>query len=94
MNRNQRRMAAYNARKEVEQREADTYARKVNRAFTKLSEGCSLNVARATSAPSLRDKHGQEQTLLIGRKLHYVRPEATHVVNARQKMRGKSIPLI
>ena len=57
MNRNQRRMAAYNARKEVEQRETDTYARKVNRAFTKLSEGCSLNVARATSAPSLRDKH-------------------------------------
>lgn len=57
MNRNQRRMAAYNALKEVEQREADTYARKVNRAFTKLSEGCSLNVARATGAPSLRDKH-------------------------------------
>jgi len=57
MNRNQRRMAAYNARKEVEEREASNYARKIDRAFTKLSEGCSLNVARATSAPSLRDKH-------------------------------------
>lgn len=32
-------------------------ARKIEAAFSKLSAGCSLNVARATSAPSLREKH-------------------------------------
>ena len=78
-------MAAYNARKEVEQREADTYARKVNRAFTKLSEGCSLNVARATSAPSLRDKHVSAsvclpEIALFNAGYRTVRKDAAHII--------------
>ncbi|MEN4767294.1 hypothetical protein [Duffyella gerundensis] len=85
MNRNQRRMAAYNARKEVEQREASNYARKIDRAFTKLSEGCSLNVARATSAPSLRDKHESTAMCLPDVALYQagfrnVRKDATHII--------------
>ncbi|MBE5254554.1 hypothetical protein H2P46_21765 [Mixta sp. Marseille-Q2057] len=32
-------------------------ARKIEAAFSKLSVGCSLNVSRATSSPSLREKH-------------------------------------
>lgn len=55
MNRNQRRMAAYNARKELEQRERESYIRKIDNAFTKLSEGCSNRVLKAVSAPSVRD---------------------------------------
>lgn len=56
MNRNQRRMAAYNARKATEQIELDGYTKRIDRAFTKLSLGCTSKVARATSSPSLRDK--------------------------------------
>jgi len=51
-------------------------------------------IEKACSSPSLRDRHEAEQPLLCSRKWHHVRPDATHVVNARQKTRGKSIPLI
>jgi len=51
-------------------------------------------IEKACSCPSLRDKYEAEQPLMCSRKWHHVRPDATHVVNARQKMRGKSIPLI
>lgn len=55
MNRNQRRMAAYNARKSSEQIERQTYIKRIDRAFTKLSEGCTAKVARAINGPSVRD---------------------------------------
>lgn len=51
-------------------------------------------IEKAVTSPSLRDRHEAEQPLLCVRKWHHVRPDATHVVNARQKTRGKSIPLI
>lgn len=51
-------------------------------------------IEKAVISPSLRDRHEEERPLLCSRKLHHVRPDATHVVNARQKMRGKCIPLI
>lgn len=51
-------------------------------------------IEKAVISPSLRDRHEAEQPLLCCRKLHHVRPDATHLVNARQKVRGKSIPLI
>ncbi|WP_337036409.1 hypothetical protein [Pantoea agglomerans] len=51
-------------------------------------------IEKACSSPSLRDRHEAEQPLLCNRKWHHVRPDATHVVNARQKIRGKSILLI
>ena len=51
-------------------------------------------IEKACSSPSLRERHEVEQPLLCSRKWHQVRPDATHVVNARQKIRGKSVPLI
>jgi len=45
----------YNARRAERHREMKAYCKKINRAFAKLSEGCSESVARATSLGSLRD---------------------------------------
>lgn len=57
-----------------------------------LFAGC-LNVARATSAPSLREKH-EEVALRISTKYQKVSNEAGRQIHAVQKQRGKSIPLI
>ncbi|MDU5747794.1 MAG: hypothetical protein E6Z79_00665 [Haemophilus parainfluenzae] len=53
MNRNQRRMAAYNAKKAAEAMNESRFEKKVARALS----GCSLNVAKATTLPSLRDRN-------------------------------------
>lgn len=52
MNRNQRRMAAFNAKKAAEAMNESRFEKKVARALS----GCSLNVAKATTLPSLRDR--------------------------------------
>ena len=52
MNRNQRRMAAYNAKKSAEAMQARNLDKKLTIAIT----GCSLNVSKAVSSPSLRTK--------------------------------------
>jgi len=90
MNRNQRRMAAFNARKASESMERARFERRI---VSTLSS-CNQRVEKAVISPSLRDKHEPDQPSLCARKLHHVRPDATHVVNAHQKMRGKSVPLI
>jgi hypothetical protein len=38
-------------------REQLDYAGRIDRAYKKLSTGCSLTVSRAISSPSLRSKH-------------------------------------
>ncbi|WP_130834308.1 hypothetical protein [[Erwinia] mediterraneensis] len=53
MNRNQRRMAAFNAKKAAEAMNESRFEKKVARALS----GCSLNVAKATTLPSLRDRN-------------------------------------
>lgn len=53
MNRNQRRMAAYNAKKAAEAMNESRFEKKVARALS----GCSLNVAKAITLPSLRDRN-------------------------------------
>ena len=53
----------------------------------------SLNVARATLAPSLREKR-EEVALRISTKYQKVSNEAGRQIHAVQKVRGKSIPLI
>ena len=60
-------------------------ARKIEAAFSKLSAGCSLNVARAISAPSLREKHESTamclpQVALFQAGHRKVRKDATHIV--------------
>ncbi|HAS0801341.1 TPA: hypothetical protein JAX15_000071 [Enterobacter roggenkampii] len=56
MNRNQRRMAAYNAMKAAQKLEAKAYCKKIDRAFSRLSEGCSERVSRAISLAGTRQK--------------------------------------
>lgn len=85
MNRNQRRMAAYNARKATEQIERDVYTKRIDRAFTKLSLGCTVKVARATSSPSLRDKQEGGGVCLPDVAIYNagyrtVRKDAVHIV--------------
>lgn len=93
MNRNQRRMAAYNAMKAAQKLEAKSYCKKIDRAFSRLSEGCSNRVLRATSLGSLRDKKEQEAPQKTNR-LYYSKPtrEMGVTCTGRQKQRGKSIP--
>ncbi len=56
MNRNQRRMAAYNAMKAAQKLEVKAYCKKIDRAFSRLSEGCSERVTRAVSHAVVRQK--------------------------------------
>ncbi|MDU4001405.1 transcriptional regulator [Pluralibacter gergoviae] len=50
MNRNQRRMAAYNAIKAAEHIKSANYIKRIDSAFTRLSDGCSKRVVRAVDA--------------------------------------------
>ncbi|MEI2264202.1 transcriptional antitermination N peptide [Erwinia sp. CGal63] len=52
MNRNQRRMAAFNAKKSAEQIGQQRFERKLTQAMT----GCSDRVLKAVNAPSVRSK--------------------------------------
>ena len=56
MNRNQRRMAAYNAKKAAQKLEVKAYCKKIDRAFSRLSEGCSERVTKAISLAGTRQK--------------------------------------
>lgn len=56
MNRNQRRMAAYNAMKAAQKLEAKAHCKKIDRAFSRLSEGCSERVSKAISLAGTRQK--------------------------------------
>lgn len=98
MNRNQRRMAAFNARKEFEQRERESYTRKIDEAFTKLSEGCNCRVLKAINSTEykmkMRSKPAPEAVSRENPKHQKVANEAGRQIHAVQKMRGKSIPLI
>lgn len=82
----------YRARRAAkrEQMQADN---KLARNIAVASAGCSLNVSRATSSPSLREKHDQV-TLRVSAKYQKVSNEAGRQIHAVQKMRGKSIPLV
>lgn len=57
MNRNQaRRLAAFNAKKAAEKLEMKAYCKKIDRAFSRLSEGCSERVSKAISLAGTRQK--------------------------------------
>lgn len=95
MNRNQRRMAAYNAMKASQTLEVKAYCKKIDRAFSRLSEDCSNRVLRATSLGSLRYKKYQEEQQTTNR-LYYSKPTREMGVTCvgRQKMKLGSKPLI
>lgn len=78
----------YRARRAAkrEQMQADN---KLARNIAVASSGCSLNVARATSSPSLRDK--QEggavclpEIAIYNAGYRTVRKDAVHIVNVRE----------
>jgi hypothetical protein len=47
----------YKAKRAAEHRERTQYSKKIERAFSRLSEDCSNRVLRATSLGSLRDSN-------------------------------------
>lgn len=98
MNRNQRRMAAYNARKSAEQIERDGYARKIESAFSRLSGEPVARVCKALSCTdykmNLRVNSVPEAVTRENPEYRKVKNPFGQITNARQKMRGKSIPLI
>ncbi len=47
----------YKAKRAAEHRERKDYCQKIERAFSRLSEGCSNRVLSATSLGSLRDRN-------------------------------------
>jgi hypothetical protein len=69
----------------IEHRAAQRNELRFERKITAALSGCSLNVARATSAPSLRDKHESGALCLPDVALYQagfrnVRKDATHIV--------------
>lgn len=76
-------------------KEIKQYSKKIERAFSRLSEDCSNRVARATSLGSLRDKKEQEVQQKTNRTW-YSKPTREMGVTCagKQKVKGKSIPLI
>jgi len=77
----------------VEHRAMKLQQQGFERRIVSTLSSCSLNVARATSAPSLREKR-EEVALRISTKYQKVSNEAGRQIHAVQKVRGKSIPLI
>lgn len=81
MNRNQRRMAAFNAKKAAEAINQNRFERKLTQALS----GCSTKVVKATTLPSLRDRNEGGAVCLPDVAIYSagfrkVRKEATHIV--------------
>ncbi|WP_072062487.1 hypothetical protein [Pluralibacter gergoviae] len=103
MNRNQRRMAAYNARKAAERIESRNYIKRIDSAFTRLSEGCSKRVVRAVassegkSTPDYRQQLESRSEAIARRnkRIWYKQPGERGVTcSGRQKLKLSSKPLI
>lgn len=76
-------------------RENQQLAKKIDRAFSRITEGCSNRVVMATSLGSLREKAAQEEITERSNRIYYKQPgERGITCSGRQKMKGKSIPLI
>jgi hypothetical protein len=86
MNRNQRRMAEYNARKASQQIDACNYAGKINRAFAKLSGEASPKVQQALLAPNWREPKEVSGSACLPQVALYaagnrtVRKDAVHII--------------
>lgn len=76
--------ARYRARRAAKREQAAEDMRLARKVATAAS-GCSLNVARATSAPSLRDKHESTsvclpEIALFNAGYRTVRKDVTHII--------------
>lgn len=76
-------------------RESQQLAKKIDRAFSRISEDCSNRVVLATSLGSLRDKPAQEEITERRNRIWYKQPgERGITCSGRQKMKLTSKPLI
>lgn len=94
MPRNKQKNLARAVAHQAELREKKQYAGKINRAFAKLSGEGSERVMQALRAPNWRQPKEEAFVTLECQQYRKVRNPDGQQVNARQKMRGKSIPLI
>ena len=94
MNRNQRRMAAYNAMKAAQKLEAKAYCKKIDRAFSRLSEGCSERVSKAISLAGTRKKEVEVTAVKQNRTYYRDANPLGNKIHAVQRMKLSSKPLI
>lgn len=94
MNRNQRRMAAYNAMKAAQKLEARAYCKKIDRAFSRLSEGCSERVSRAISLAGTRQKEVEVTAVKQNRTYYRDANPLGNKIHAVQRIKLSSKPLI
>ncbi|MEB0949309.1 transcriptional regulator [Citrobacter sedlakii] len=73
-------------------KEIKQYSKRIDRAFSRLSEDCSNRVIRATSLGSLRDKKEQSVERKQNRIYYRDANPLGNKIHAVQKQRGKSIP--
>ena len=73
----------YKAKRAAEHRERTQYSKKIERAFSRLSEDCSNRVLRATSLGSLRDSSSTGSACLPDVALYAAGHRNTKQVTAR-----------
>lgn len=83
MNRNQRRMAAYNASKAAQKIETANYTAKISKAFSKLSGEATGRVAKAMSVGMPRDAKDQGSCCLPEISLYRAGHRKTLTITAR-----------
>ncbi|EPV3678290.1 regulator [Enterobacter kobei] len=95
MNRNQaRRLAAFNAKKAAEKLEMKAYCKKIDRAFSRLSEGCSERVTKAISLAGTRQKEVEVTAVKQNRIYYRDANPLGNKIHAVQRMKLSSKPLI
>lgn len=95
MNRNQaRRLAAFNAKKAAEKLEMKAYCKKIDRAFSRLSEGCSERVTKAISLAGTRQKEVEVTAVKQNRTYYRDANPLGNKIHAVQRMKLSSKPLI
>lgn len=95
MNRNQaRRLAAFNAKKAAEKLEMKAYCKKIERAFSRLSEGCSERVTKAISLAGTRQKEVEVTAVKQNRTYYRDANPLGNKIHAVQRMKLSSKPLI
>ena len=95
MNRNQaRRLASFNAKKAAEKLEMKAYCKKIDRAFSRLSEGCSERVSKAISLAGTRQKEVEVTAVKQNRTYYRDANPLGNKIHAVQRMKLSSKPLI
>ena len=87
---NAKRIAEFNAKKA----EVNAYTSRINKAYTKLSMGLSGCSERTVKALSLPTPRAAKELVEVEHKQHRVVSGVNISAFGRQKIRGKSIPLI